>query len=100
MTEFFKNKKAKVKPEALSKLVGNYTKDESVVEIIFKEDKLIAKMGDYEELFDPYNELESEGEYLKAARFVLLSDGKVEKLVILTSGDNIVELVYQEPESK
>ncbi len=99
VTEFFKNPQAKVKSEDLSKLVGTYTKDKSVVEIIFKEDQLFAKIGDYEEPFTPYNETEFEGEYLKAVRFILSSDGKVEKVIILNSHDDTTELIYQESES-
>lgn len=99
VTTFFKKPKAEIKPGALKKLVGIYAKDDSKIEIIIKENQLYAKLGSYEESFDPYNETEFEGEYIKAARFLFSKDGKVEKLIILTSGDDTVELIYQNSES-
>jgi SagB-type dehydrogenase family enzyme len=99
VSSFFKNPKAKAKPEVLKKLVGLYEKDDSKLEIIFKENQLYAKLGSYEESFDSYNETEFEGEYVKAGRFILSKDGKVEKLIILTRDDKIVELIYKNSES-
>ncbi|NPE08937.1 MAG: SagB/ThcOx family dehydrogenase [Asgard group archaeon] len=100
VTDFFKNPKAKVKPDALSKLVGIYVKDDgNKIEFILKENLLVAKLGSYEEIVDPYNETEFEGEYLKAFRFILNKEGKPEKLVLLTRHDDTVELIYQKPES-
>lgn len=98
LTEFFENPKAKAKLEDLKKLVGLYAKDDSKLEFIIKEDQLYAKMGDYMEPFVPYNEAEFAGEYIKGARFILSSKGVVEKVIILTSGDDLVEFLPQKKE--
>ena len=99
VSEFFKNPKGKVKKEDLEKLTGIYKDDKSGVEIIIIEDQLYAKMGNYKEPFDPFNATEFEGEYIKAARFVLSKEGKPEKLLLLTQGDDVVELDIQQSDS-
>ncbi|HUT82857.1 MAG TPA: SagB/ThcOx family dehydrogenase [Candidatus Bathyarchaeia archaeon] len=96
ITEFFKNPKAEVKLAALKKLLGTYKYEKSKLEIILEEGQLFAILGDYKERLDPYNETEFEGEYLKALRFIFAKDGKVEKLLALTSHDNIREFLYIE----
>jgi SagB-type dehydrogenase family enzyme len=98
ITEFFKNPQAKVKTAEMKKLLGTYKNEKGEVEIIIEEKQLYAKLGDYKERFDPYNATEYEGEYLRAARFILTKDGKPKKVEILMASDEIVELVYQEEE--
>ncbi len=96
VTEFFKKPKTEVDPTAFKKLQGIFTFENSTIEIVFEDNQLFAKMGDYKERLDPYNETEFEGDYVKAARFILTKDGKVEKLIILSSRDNIRELILSE----
>jgi hypothetical protein len=99
VTDFFKNPKAKVKPDVLKKLVGLYAKDDRKLEFIILDNELYAKMGNYKEPFEPYNETEFVGEFIKAARFILTKSGKPEKVIILTSGDDIVEMEFQNQDS-
>jgi SagB-type dehydrogenase family enzyme len=95
IADFFKSPKAEAKPDSLKKLVGLYAKDEMKLEFIILDDQLYAKMGDYKEPFEPYNETEFVGEYVKAARFILAKNGKPEKVIILTSSDDLVEMKFQ-----
>ena len=99
VTDFFKNPQAKVKTADLKKLLGTYKDEKGEVEIIIEEKQLYAKLGDYKERFDPYNATEFEGEYLRAARFILTKEGKPEKVEILMTSDDIIELVYQKEET-
>lgn len=95
VSEFFKLPQAAVKPATLQKLVGVYANEKTKLEIIIKEDQLFVRMGDYQEPLEPYNETEFQGEYLKAVRFILKDKKKPEKMILLSSNDNIVELLYQ-----
>ena len=97
-TDFFLNPKAEVQITDLKKLLGTYNHDKFEVEMIIEDNQLFAKIGDYKERFDPHNATEFEGEYLKAARFILTKDGK-KKLIVLTSHDETRELVSQEADS-
>ena len=100
VTEFFKFPQAEVKADVFPKLLGFYASEKSKVEIIIHEEELFIKMGDYKEPLEPYNETEYTGEYLKAIRFILTKDGKPEKIIVLTSGDDLVEMVYEETKNK
>lgn len=93
LADFFQHPKAKVKSDDLEKLVGLYAKDDMKFEFLVKDELLYVKMGDYMEPFDPYNKTEFAGEYIKGARFILSKKGVVEKVVILTSGDDLVEFL-------
>jgi SagB-type dehydrogenase family enzyme len=96
LTEFFKFPKKEVTLENLQKLEGKY-KRKNLVEYIVKHDNLVVKIGDFEEILEPYNEVEFIGEITaRAIRFEFAEDGKPQKVVVLTGNDEEVELEYQE----
>jgi len=96
LTEFFRYPKKMVTPESLKKLEGKY-KRKNLVEFIVKDDNLLIKIGEFEENLDPYNELEFIGELsARAMRFELTKEGKPEKVIVLTTEDEEIELEYAE----
>lgn len=96
LADFFKHPKRAVTPEQLKKLEGKY-KRTNLVEFIAKEDRLLVKIGDFEEVLEPYNEWEFIGEFTaKALRFEFTQDGKQKRVVVLTPDDEEVELTYVE----
>jgi len=96
LTEFFRYPKKMVTPESLKKLEGKY-KRKNLVEFIVKDDNLLIKIGEFEENLDPYNELEFIGELsARAMRFELTEEGKPEKVIVLTTEDEEIELEYAE----
>ncbi|RDE11692.1 MAG: thioester oxidase [Candidatus Thorarchaeota archaeon] len=96
LTEFFKYAKKKVAPRSLKKLEGKY-KRKNLVEFIVKNGNLVAKIGEFEEILDPYNETEFIGELsARAMRFEFTEEGKPGKVVVLTAEDEEVELEYVE----
>ncbi|MFX0106790.1 MAG: SagB/ThcOx family dehydrogenase [Candidatus Hodarchaeota archaeon] len=96
LTEFFKHPKRAVSPEQLKKLEGKY-KRRNLVEFVEKEGNLLVKIGDFEEILEPYNDLEFIGEYTaRALRFEFTDDGKPGKVVVLTPDDEEMELEHVE----
>ena len=96
LTEFFKYPKKAVSPKSLKKLEGKW-KRKNLVEFIVRHDNLVVKIGDFEEILDPYNEVEFIGEMSsKALRFEFSEDGKPERVVVLTADDEEVDLEYVE----
>ncbi|NPD87686.1 MAG: SagB/ThcOx family dehydrogenase [Asgard group archaeon] len=96
LSEFFKYPKREITPEDLAKLIGKY-KRKNEVEFIVKDDNLVVKVGEFEEILDPYNETEFIGEFSsRALRFEFTEKGKPEKVIVLTTEDEIVELEYLE----
>jgi SagB-type dehydrogenase family enzyme len=96
LTEFFKYSKKVVSPESLKKLEGKY-KRKNLVEFVAKEGNLLVRIGDFEEILDPYNEMEFIGESAaRALRFEFTDEGKPSKVVVLTPDDEEVELEYVE----
>ncbi len=96
LTEFFKYPKKKVQPESFQKLEGKY-KRKSLVEFIVKDGNLVVRIGEFEEILDPYNETEFIGENsARAMRFEFSKEGKPEKVVVLTADDEEIELEYIE----
>ncbi len=96
LTEFFKYPKKDVNPEDLKRLVGKY-KRKNVVEYIFRDDELVIKIGDFEEILEPYNDKEFVAELsARALRFEFTEDGKPNKVIALNFDDEEVELQYQE----
>ncbi|MBN2231026.1 MAG: SagB/ThcOx family dehydrogenase [Candidatus Thorarchaeota archaeon] len=96
LTEFFKNPKKKVTPESLKRLEGKYKRN-NLVEFIFKDSNLVIRIGEFEEILDPFNEVEFKAELsARAMRFEFTKDGKPSKLVVLTEEDAEIELEYVE----
>jgi len=96
LTDFFKHPKRAVTQEDLKRLEGTY-KRTNIVEFVAKEDSLLVKIGDFEELLEPYNEWEFIGEYTaRALRFEFTEDGKPGKVIVLTPDDEEIELEYVE----
>jgi len=96
LTEFFKYPKKVVTPENLEKLQGTYKRN-NLVEFIVKKGDLVVKIGDFEEILDPYNEIEFIGELSsRALRFEFSEDGKPMKVVVLTANDEEIDLQYVE----
>ena len=96
LSEFFKDPKKDVKPEELTKLVGKY-KRKNLIEFIVKDDNLVIKIEDFEEILETYNEMEFIGEFSsRALRFEFSEKGKPEKVVVLTAEDEIIEFGYLE----
>jgi hypothetical protein len=96
LTEFFKFAKKEVTPESLQKLEGKY-KRKNLVVFIFKEGNLVIKIGDFEEVLEPYNETEFIAENsARAIRFEFTKEGEPEKVVALTAEDEEIELEYIE----
>jgi SagB-type dehydrogenase family enzyme len=96
LTEFFKHSKRTVTAEQLKELEGKY-KRKNVVEFVVKEGSLLVKIGDFEEMLEPYNEWEFIGEYTaRALRFEFSEDGTPDKVVVLTPDDEEIELEYIE----
>jgi SagB-type dehydrogenase family enzyme len=96
LTEFFKYPKKAVVSSSLRKLEGKYKRN-NLVEILAKDEKLIIRIGDFEEVLEPYNELEFIGNMTaRAMRFEFAEDGRPEKLVVLTSDDDEIEMKYVE----
>jgi SagB-type dehydrogenase family enzyme len=96
VAEFFKYAKKEVTLESLQKLEGRY-KRKNLVEFAVKDGELVIKIGDFEEILEPYNEMEFLGEYsAKAIRFEFTEDGEPEKVVALTVDDEEIELEYIE----
>jgi SagB-type dehydrogenase family enzyme len=94
LTEFFKYAKSQVTPESLQRLEGNY-KRKNLVEFIVKDGNLVIKIGGFEEILDPYNEVEFIGETsARAMRFEFTEEGKPHKVVVLTTEDEEMELEY------
>jgi SagB-type dehydrogenase family enzyme len=98
LTEFFKYPNKTVTPDDLKRLVGKY-KRKSLVEFLVKDDSLIIQIGDFQEILDPYNELEFIGEMsARALRFEFSGDGSPGKVIALTFDDEVVELLHVEDE--
>ncbi len=96
LTEFFKYAKKEVTPESLQRLVGKY-KRKNLVEFIVKDGNLVVKIGEFEEILTPFNELEFIGEIsARAMRFEFDKEGKPEKVVVLTADDEEIELEFVE----
>ena len=96
LTEFFKYPKKEVTPESLQKLEGKY-KRKNQVEFLVKDGDLVIKIGDFEEILEPYNEMEFIGEYsARALRFEFTEEGGPEKVIALTTEDEEIELKYEE----
>lgn len=96
LAEFFKYPKKKVTQESLKMLEGKY-KRKNLVEFIFRDGELVVKIGDFEEILEPYNETEFIGEFsAKALRFEFKDNGAPEKVVVLGQDDEEVELEYIE----
>ena len=96
LTEFFKYAKKEVSLESLKKLEGKY-KRKNLVEFLVKDGNLILKIGEFEEILDPYNEIEFIGEMsARAMRFEFTKEGEPEKVVVLTTEDEVIELGYVE----
>jgi len=94
LSEFFKDPKKEVTLEDLTKLTGKY-KRKNEVEFIVKDDNLVIKIGEFEEILEPYNEMEFIGEYsCRALRFEFSEEGKPEKLVVLSTEDEEIEFKY------
>lgn len=94
LTEFFKYAKKQVTPESLLRLEGNY-KRKNLVEFMVKDSQLVVKIGEFEEILDPYNEFEFIGENsARAMRFEFTKEGKPGKVVVLTAEDEEIELEY------
>jgi len=96
LAEFFKNPKKEVNPEDLTKLTGKY-KRKNLIEFFIKDENLVIRIGEFEEILEPYNEMEFIGEYsARAFRFQFSKEGKPEKVVVLTTEDEIKEFDYSE----
>jgi SagB-type dehydrogenase family enzyme len=96
LTEFFKYAKKAVTPESLKKLEGKY-KRKNLVEFVVKNGNLVVKIGEFEEILNPYNEVEFIGELsARAMRFEFSEEGKPEKVVVLTEDDEEIDLEYAE----
>ncbi|MFW9910171.1 MAG: SagB/ThcOx family dehydrogenase [Candidatus Thorarchaeota archaeon] len=96
LEHFFKYPKQEVTPESLHKLVGKY-KRKNVVEFIIKNDRLVIKIGEFEEVLDPYNEMEFIAEAsARALRFEFSKEGRPLKVIALTADDEEIELEYIE----
>ncbi len=96
LTEFFKYSKKEVTPENLERLQGKYKRN-NLVEYIVKNGDLVVKIGDFEEILDPYNEVEFIAEMsARAMRFEFSEEGKPEKVVVLTADDEEIYLEYVE----
>jgi hypothetical protein len=96
LSEFFKYPKKKVTSEDSAKLTGKY-KRKNEVEFIVKDNNLVIKIGEFEEILEPYNEMEFIGEYSsRALRFEFTKEGKPDKLVVLTAEDEEIEFEYIE----
>ena len=80
----------------MTKLTGKY-KRKNLIEFIVKDDNLVIKIEDFEEILEPYNEMEFIGEYSsRALRFEFSEEGKSEKVVVLTTEDEVKEFEYLE----
>lgn len=96
LSEFFKYPKKEVTPEELAKLTGKY-KRKNEVEFIVKDENLVIKVGEFEEILEPYNEKEFIGEFSsRALRFEFTEEGKPEKVIVLTAEDEEKEFEYLE----
>jgi hypothetical protein len=96
LAEFFKFPKKAVDPKSLRKLEGKYKRN-NLVEFIVKNGELAVRIEDFEEVLEPYNEVEFIGEVTsRALRFEFSKDGRPEKVVALTSNDEEIELEYVE----
>ena len=96
LSEFFKYPKKEVIPEDFARLIGKY-KGKHEIEFFVKDNNLMIKVKDYEEILEPYNDREFIGEFsARALRFDLSAEGKPEKVVILTIRDEIIELEFIE----
>ncbi|MFW9770120.1 MAG: SagB/ThcOx family dehydrogenase [Candidatus Thorarchaeota archaeon] len=96
LTEFFKYAKKEVSPENLQRLEGKY-KRKNLVEFVVKEGKLIIKIGDFEEILEPYNDTEFIGEFsARAIRFEFTKEGEPEKVIALNADDEEIELTHVE----
>jgi SagB-type dehydrogenase family enzyme len=96
LAEFFKYPKKAVTPDSLSKLEGKYKRN-NLVEFLVKDGNLTIRVNDFEEILEPYNELEFIGNTTaRAMRFVFTEEGRPEKLVVLTADDDEIELKFVE----
>jgi SagB-type dehydrogenase family enzyme len=96
LTEFFKFPKKAVDPKNLERLVGKYKRN-NVVEFIVKDGNLVAKIDDFEEILETYNEFEFVAEMIsRALRFEFSEEGEPEKVVVLTADDEEFNLEYIE----
>lgn len=96
LEDFFKFPKKDVSPEDLRRLVGKY-KRKNLVEYIFKDDSLLIKIGEFEEVLEPHNDREFMAEMsVRALRFEFTDDGSPNKVIALTYDDEEVELEYVE----
>jgi SagB-type dehydrogenase family enzyme len=96
LTEFFKYPKKKATLKDLEKLTGKY-KRKNEVEFIVKDDNLVIKIGEFEEILEPYNEMEFIGEYSsRALRFEFTEERQPDKLIVLTTEDEEIEFEYIE----
>ena len=96
LKEFFKYPKKETTLDDLKKLTGKYKRNNEI-EFIIKEENLLVKIGDWEEILTAYNQTEFTGEFsARAFSFELSKDGKPKKLVILSLDDEIKEFEYLE----
>ncbi|TFG32009.1 SagB/ThcOx family dehydrogenase [Candidatus Thorarchaeota archaeon] len=96
LTEFFKYAEKDITPGILKRLEGVY-KRKNLVEFLIREGNLILKIDDFEEVLDPYNELEFIGEQsCRALRFEFTEEGRPGKIVVLTANDEEIDFEYVE----
>ena len=96
LSEFFKYPKKEAKLEDMKKLTGKY-KRKNEIEFVIKNENLVIKVGEFEEILESYNDVEFIGEFsARAYRFELSEKGRPEKLVILSLEDEIKEFKYLE----
>lgn len=96
LTEFFKYPKKGVTLENLERLQGKYKRN-NLVEYIVRDGNLVVKIGDFEEILEPYNDVEFiAGMSARAMRFEFSEDGTPVKVVVLTADDEEVDLEYIE----
>ncbi len=93
LNEFFKYPKKKVAPENLKRLEGKYKRN-NLVEFFVKDNNLVIRIGEFEEILVPYNEFEFIAENsARALRFEFEEDRPV-RVVALTAEDEEIELNY------
>lgn len=96
LSEFFKYPKKEASLDDLKKLIGKY-KRKNEIEFIIKNENLVIKIGEFEEILESYNDVEFIGEFsARAYRFELSDKGKSKKLIILSLEDEIKEFEYLE----
>ncbi|MFW9918728.1 MAG: SagB/ThcOx family dehydrogenase [Candidatus Thorarchaeota archaeon] len=93
LSEFFKYPQKAVTPDSLQRLIGKY-KRKSLVEFFVKDGSLGIQIEDFQEILEPYNDLEFIGEMsARAFRFEFAEDGTPNKVVALSFDDEEIELL-------